>query len=30
MLDLSYLPDGVYVIKVVVDGERICKEVVKQ
>jgi hypothetical protein len=30
MLDLSYLPNGVYLVEVVVGGERITKEVVKQ
>ena len=30
MLDLSYLPNGVYFLEVVVDGERMVREVVKQ
>ncbi|MDB5282297.1 MAG: hypothetical protein JWO06_1372 [Bacteroidota bacterium] len=30
MLDLSYLPNGVYFVSVVVDGERIVREVVKE
>ena len=30
MLDLRYLPNGVYFVEVVVDGERITKEVVKE
>lgn len=30
MLDLRYLPNGGYLVEVVVDGERICREVVKQ
>ena len=29
MLDLSYLPNGVYWVSVVVDGERVTKEVIK-
>ena len=29
MLDLSYLANGVYWVSVVVDGERITKEVIK-
>ena len=30
MLDLSYLPNGVYLVEVVVDGEMSVKEVIKQ
>jgi hypothetical protein len=30
MLDLSYLPNGVYLVEVVVDGEVGVREVVKQ
>ena len=30
MLDLSYLPNGVYFLEVVADGERMVREVVKQ
>ena len=30
MLDLSYLPNGVYFLEVMVDGERMVREVVKQ
>lgn len=30
MLDLSYLPNGVYLIEVEVDGERVVKKVVKE
>jgi hypothetical protein len=30
MLDLRYLPNGVYLLEVVVDGERVVKEIVKQ
>ena len=30
MLDLSYLPNGVYFVEVVVDGERVVREVVKE
>jgi len=30
MLDLSYLPNGIYWVSVVVDGERVTREVVKQ
>ena|ERR1043165_3074406 len=30
MLDLSYLPDGLYFVEVVVDGERIVRRVVKE
>ena len=30
MLDLSYLPDGVYVIEVIIDGERTVRRIVKE
>ena len=30
MLDLSYLPNGVYLVEVIVNGERVVREVVKQ
>ncbi len=30
MLDLSYLPNGIYFVEVVVDGERVVREVVKE
>jgi len=30
MLDLSYLPNGIYLVLVVVDGERVERRIVKQ
>ena len=30
MLDLRYLPNGVYFVEVVMDGERVCREIVKE
>ena len=30
MLDLSYLPNGVYIVEIVIDGELTVREVVKQ
>ena len=30
MLDLSYLPNGVYLVEVVVNGERVTKQIIKQ
>lgn len=30
MLDLSYLPTGVYFLQVKVDGERMVKQLLKQ
>ena len=30
MLDLSYLANGVYFVAVIVDGERVVREVVKE
>ena len=30
MLDLSYLPNGVYLVEVIADGERVVKKVVKE
>ncbi len=30
MLDLSYLPSGVYLLRIEIDGERVVKEIVKE